>query len=69
LPLLGGREVVARLRQDRPTLAVVYMSGYTLGTIPDRELIDRDTAVLSKPFTPQTLGIRVREVLDRRPSR
>jgi len=69
LPLLGGREVVARLRQDRPSLPVVYMSGYTLGTIPDRELIDRDTAVLSKPFTPQTLGIRVREVLDRRPSR
>ena len=32
LPLLGGREVAARLRQERPMLPVLYMSGYTPGT-------------------------------------
>ena len=41
------------------------MSGYTAGTIPDRDLVDRDTALLSKPFTPWTLGVSVREILDR----
>jgi len=69
LPLLGGREVVARLRRLRPDLPVVYMSGYAPGTIPDREIVDRQAAFLPKPFTPQTLGLRVREMLDRRPVR
>jgi PAS domain S-box-containing protein len=65
LPLLGGREVVARLREERPALPVLYVSGYTRGTIPDSELVDRNTAFLSKPFTPRLLAERVREVLDR----
>jgi CheY-like chemotaxis protein len=61
LPLLGGREVVARLRRLRPELPVVYMSGYAPGSIPDREIVDRHAAFLPKPFTPQTLGVRVRD--------
>ena len=69
LPLLGGREVAARLRQERPTLPVLYVSGYTRGTIPDGELLDPNTAFLSKPFTPRLLAERVREVLDRVASR
>ena len=69
LPLLGGREVAARLRHERPTLPVLYVSGYTRGTIPDGELLDPNTAFLSKPFTPRLLAERVREVLDRVSSR
>jgi PAS domain S-box-containing protein len=65
LPLLGGREVAARLRQDRPHLPVLYMSGYTRGTIPDGELLDWNTSFLSKPFTPRTLAEHVRAILDR----
>ena len=65
LPLLGGREVAARLRQDRPLLPVLYISGYTRGTIPDGELLERTTSFLSKPFTPRVLAERLREVLDR----
>jgi CheY-like chemotaxis protein len=66
LPLLGGREVVARLRQERPDLPVVYMSGYAPNTVADREMVDEHSSFLAKPFTPQTLGLRVRELLDRR---
>ena len=65
LPLLGGREVAARLRQDRPLLPVLYISGYTRGTLPDGELLERNTSFLSKPFTPRVLAERLREVLDR----
>ena len=65
LPMMGGREVASRLRQDRPSLPVLYMSGYTRGSIPDGELMDQHTAFLSKPFTPRLLAERVREVLDR----
>ena len=65
LPMMGGREVASRLRLDRPALPVLYMSGYTRGTISDGELVDQHTAFLSKPFTPRTLAERVRDVLDR----
>ena len=69
LPMQGGREVAARLRQDKPHLPVLYMSGYTRGTLPDGELLDSNTAFLSKPFTPDVLAERVRELLDRAPTR
>jgi two-component system, cell cycle sensor histidine kinase and response regulator CckA len=65
LPMLGGREVAMRLRQDRPGLPVLFMSGYTRGAIPDSEGHDRLTGFLSKPFTPRALAERVREILDR----
>ena len=64
LPLLGGREVVARLRRERPRLPVIYMSGYTRGAVPDVQLQGDRTVFLSKPFTPSELAQRVRAVLD-----
>jgi PAS domain S-box-containing protein len=69
LPFLGGRELAAQLRRDRPRLPVLYMSGYSPSTMPGREFVDRDSAFLLKPFTPRTLGERVREILDTRKPR
>jgi CheY-like chemotaxis protein len=66
LPMMSGREVASRLRQDKPTLPVLYISGYTRGSISDVELVDRHTAFLSNPFTPRVLAERVRDVVDRR---
>jgi hypothetical protein len=37
--------------------------------MPGREFVDRDSAFLLKPFTPRTLGERVREILDTRKPR
>ena len=59
LPMMGGREVASRLRQGRPSLPVLYMSGYTRGSIPDGELVDEHTAFLSKPFTPRARWLSV----------
>jgi len=69
LPFVGGRELVAQLRQDRPTLPVLYMSGYSPSTVPGGQFVERDSAFLLKPFTPRTLGERVREIVDARKSR
>jgi CheY-like chemotaxis protein len=60
--LLGG-ELAQRLRADRPSLHVVYMSGYGG---QDLALDDRSRFV-SKPFQVSTLAQIVRECLDARP--
>jgi PAS domain S-box-containing protein len=64
LPLVGGRELVSRVRRERPLIPVIYMSGYTRGAVADAELLDEHTSFLSKPFTPSELAKKVREVLD-----
>jgi len=64
LPFVGGQEVVAQLRRERPGLPVIFMSGYTQGTILETELQQPRTLFLAKPFTPSDLARLVRELLD-----
>jgi CheY-like chemotaxis protein len=65
LPLMNGRELSDRLRGLRPGLKVLYMSGYTDDVIAYREDLG-DAAFLSKPFSPEVLVRKVRDVLDER---
>jgi DNA-binding NtrC family response regulator len=64
MPELTGRQLAGRLAGRRPGLAVLYMSGYTDDAIVHHGRLDPDTAFLQKPFTPETLLRRVRDVLD-----
>jgi PAS domain S-box-containing protein len=60
-----GRELAERLRADRPTLKVVYTSGYsTEVTGPGEPLIDGHNFV-QKPYRPDKLMQTVRDQLDR----
>jgi PAS domain S-box-containing protein len=64
MPQMSGRrlaEVVAPLRAG---IKVLYMSGYTDTAIVDRGILRPGTLFLPKPFTPDTLARKVREVLD-----
>jgi two-component system, cell cycle sensor histidine kinase and response regulator CckA len=65
MPVLNGRELADRLRQIRPGLPVLFMSGYTDDEMVRRGLIDPDHPFLSKPFTPEVLATKVRSLLDR----
>ena len=61
---LGGPEVAKRLQHLRPTLKVLYMSGYTENAIARHGVLEPGLALLAKPFTAQALTSKVREVLD-----
>ncbi len=63
MPRLGGVDAAKRLRQQRPGLPVLFMSGYTAtAAIQEGEMAD--AGFLAKPFTPDELGHRVRAMLD-----
>ncbi len=64
MPRLNGFELAERLRMIRPDLQVLYMSGYAAPEILRGGLQEGDSAFLPKPFTPDTLAAKVREVLD-----
>jgi CheY-like chemotaxis protein len=64
MPHLGGRELAERLLVRNAALRVLFVSGYT----PDDALNERiqtgAAAFLPKPYRPDDLLARVREVLD-----
>jgi CheY-like chemotaxis protein len=64
MPGSSGAPLIARLRETRPDLRVLYMSGYTDDAIVHHGVLDEGTAFLQKPFTPQALVQKVRDVLD-----
>jgi CheY-like chemotaxis protein/two-component sensor histidine kinase len=65
MPVLGGQELAAKLSTKYPDLAVLFMSGYTDSALVHQGAIEGDRSFLQKPFSPDVLLARVREVLDR----
>jgi hypothetical protein len=49
---------------ERPGLKVLYMSGYTEDAISHHGVLDPGIAFLHKPFSSESLGRKIREVLD-----
>jgi CheY-like chemotaxis protein len=63
LPEMSGRELVARLAPAYPEMKVLYMSGHATDTIVHRGVLEPGIGLLQKPFTPDALTRKVREVL------
>jgi PAS domain S-box-containing protein len=64
MPETSGKEVADRLRELLPGLKVVFMSGYTDEAIVHHGVLDSNVAFIQKPFTPNALVRKLREVLD-----
>ncbi|OQW35396.1 MAG: hypothetical protein A4E19_01085 [Nitrospira sp. SG-bin1] len=64
MPQMSGPEVAEKLTVARPEIKVLYMSGYPDHPVFEQGGVKRDTAFLQKPFTPNLLTQKVREVLD-----
>jgi PAS domain S-box-containing protein len=64
MPGTSGPSLAARLLEERPTLRVVYMSGYTEDAIVQRGVLAPGVVFLHKPFTVETLDLKIREAVD-----
>ena len=64
MPQKGGKEMVQELKKIQPQVKILYMSGYTSNSIVHHGVLDQGVVFLQKPFTPNTLASKVREVLD-----
>ena len=64
MPSMGGAELARILRQRHPGLKVVFMSGYTQGTLELSSLDESASRFLPKPFTTDQLIGTLRELLD-----
>ncbi|HYE89845.1 MAG TPA: ATP-binding protein [Terriglobales bacterium] len=66
MPGMMGPEVHARLAGVRPEMRVLFLSGYAPGTIVHHGVLPAGTAFLEKPFGPDGLARKIRDVLDGR---
>ena len=66
MPKMGGKEVAERLQLLYPQMKVIYMSGYTDNAIAHHGVLSPGLNFLEKPFTPEGLARKVREVLDKK---
>jgi CheY-like chemotaxis protein len=63
MPGMSGPELAERLAREQVGLRVLYMSGYADEAIGHHGVLEPGVEFLQKPFTPQDLAQRVREVL------
>ena len=63
MPDMAGTELASRMQKLNPDLRILFMSGYTDDGVVRNGQLGKRHAFLQKPFAPQTLARKVREVL------
>jgi len=63
MPDMNGQEVARQVALLRPESRIVFMSGYTDDVIAHRGVLDAGVEYLQKPFTPESLARKIREIL------
>jgi two-component system, cell cycle sensor histidine kinase and response regulator CckA len=65
LPNMSGTALAGRIKEFRPDLKVLYMSGYTGNLVAHQGILDSGDAFIQKPFTKHSLLSELRAILDR----
>ena len=66
MPEMSGPDLVSEIAAVRPKMRVLYISGYTDEAMEHHHIPESGFAFLQKPFLPDALARKVREVLDKR---
>jgi DNA-binding NtrC family response regulator len=64
MPKLGGKELSYKLEKTNPGMKTLYISGYTDNAIVNHGVLDEGLAFIQKPFQPEELIKKIRELLD-----
>ncbi len=64
MPVMGGRELKERVAELRPNIPVLFISAYPDDEVIRRGLMEAGAPFLQKPFTPEALARKLRELVD-----
>ncbi len=64
MPSMSGKELYEKLLKINPHLKTIFMSGYTENAIAHHGVLEAGTNFIQKPFKPNDLVQKVRQVLD-----
>jgi two-component system cell cycle sensor histidine kinase/response regulator CckA len=63
MPEMNGREVARQVAELRPNARILFVSGYTTNLIVHDGTLEAGVEYLQKPFTPESLARKIRELL------
>lgn len=63
MPGITGKSLAVKLSEKFPGMGVLYISGYTDREIVINEIVGAGLTFLAKPFSPQALAVKIREIL------
>jgi CheY-like chemotaxis protein len=66
MPGMNGRQLAEEVAKRRPSLRVLYTSGYAENALVHDGRIDPDISLLNKPYRKVDLAQRIRDALDRK---
>ncbi|HEY7931756.1 MAG TPA: PAS domain-containing protein [Acidimicrobiales bacterium] len=64
MPEMNGRQVSQELLTLRPSLKVIYTSGYPSNVLRDREYLDESTVFIEKPYSSLVVARAIRSLLE-----
>jgi two-component system, cell cycle sensor histidine kinase and response regulator CckA len=63
MPEMTGPDLARQLATRRPSMRVLFLSGYTAGIVADKGYVGPEEHFLQKPFTADALEAKVRDIL------
>ena len=63
MPEMNGREMMNRIKEIRPDIKVLFMSGYTADNMAQRGIVDEGMHYIQKPLEMNKLDEKIRQVL------
>lgn len=64
MPQMSGKELSEQIKRTRPDIKVLFASGYTNDAVLHHGVFEADMEFMQKPFTPNALANKVRQVLN-----
>lgn len=66
MPEMNGSELIEKLRETRPELRCMFMSGYTSDIIGQHGVLEADVDFIEKPYTVKSVAKKLREIFTRK---
>ncbi|MDA3797653.1 MAG: response regulator [Kiritimatiellae bacterium] len=64
MPIMNGPQLAEILKEIRPNMKQLFMSGYTANVVSKREMLDENVNFLAKPFSREALADKIRAILE-----